>query len=165
MELVLDVLENVNAVLKDPGLRLRPMIEDDLDAVMRVETAAYAHPWTLGIFRDCLRVGYCCWVYYLADEIIGHGVMSVAAGECHILNVCVHPDWQGRGLGRKLLQRLLNLGHQHHADTAFLEVRTSNTAAISLYLNSGFNEVGVRKAYYPAARGPEDALVFAKELG
>ncbi len=155
----------MSAVLKDPLLRLRPMAEDDLDAVMRVETAAYEHPWTRGIFRDCLRVGYCCWVCHLDDEIIGHGVMSVAAGECHILNVCVRPDWQGHGLGRKLLKRLLNLGHQHHADTAFLEVRRSNTVAISLYQASGFNEVGVRSGYYPAAQGREDALMFAKGLG
>ncbi len=154
----------MSAVLKDPLLRLRPMVEDDLEAVMAVEEAGYSHPWTLGIFRDCLQVGYCCWVYQLDEHIIGHGVMSVAAGECHILNVCVHPRWQGQGLGRRILQRLLNIGRQHHADTAFLEVRTSNRAAIDLYLSSGFNEVGLRKGYYPGAHGREDALVFARDL-
>ena len=154
----------MSAVLKDPLLRLRPMVEDDLQAVLAVEEAGYDHPWTLGIFHDCLRVGYCCWVYQSGEQIIGHGVMSVAAGECHILNICVHPDRQGHGLGRKLLQRLLNIGRQHHADTAFLEVRVSNRKAVDLYLSSGFNEVGLRRGYYPAARRREDALVFAKDL-
>ncbi len=140
------------------------MADDDLPSVLAVEEAGYEHPWTLGIFRDCLRVGYCCWVCQLGEQVIGHGVMSVAAGECHILNICVHPDWQGHGLGRKVLQRLLGIGRQHHADTAFLEVRVSNRAAIELYLSSGFNEVGLRKGYYPNTRGREDALVFAKDL-
>jgi ribosomal-protein-alanine N-acetyltransferase len=154
----------MNAVLKDPLLRLRPMVESDLVAVLAVEEAGYSHPWTVGIFRDCLRVGYCCWVYELGDEIIGHGIMSVAAGECHVLNICVHPRWQGHGLGRRILRRLLNIGRQHHADTAFLEVRVSNRAAVELYLSSGFNEVGRRRGYYPGSRGREDALVFACDL-
>jgi len=154
----------MSAVLKDPLLRLRPMLEEDLESVLAVETAAYPHPWTLGIFRDCLHVGYCCWVYALGERIIAHAVMSVAAGECHILNICVHPQWQGQGLGRKLLRRLTGIGRQHHADTAFLEVRVSNRPAIDLYLSDGFNEVGVRRGYYPRKKGREDALVFAKDL-
>jgi ribosomal-protein-alanine N-acetyltransferase len=154
----------MSAVLKHPMLRLRPMAEDDLDAVSRVEQAAYSHPWTIGIFRDCLRVGYCCWVCTLGEDTIGYGVMSVAAGECHLLNLCVHPDWQRHGIGRKLLRRMLGLGRQHHADTVFLEVRMSNTAAIRLYHSEGFNEVAQRRGYYPCASGREDALVFAKTL-
>jgi len=155
----------MSAVLNDPLLRLRPMTEEDVAAVMEIEASAYSHPWTEGIFRDCLRVGYCCWVCQLEDDAIaGYGIMSVAAGECHILNVCIRPGRQGRGLGRKMLNRLLNVGRQHHADTAFLEVRHSNAAAIGLYLSEGFNEVGLRKAYYPHTSGREDALVFAKSL-
>jgi ribosomal-protein-alanine N-acetyltransferase len=154
----------MSAVLKDPLLQLRPMSDDDVDAVTGVEQAAYAHPWTASIFRDCLRVGYCCWVCTLDDVPIGHGVLSVAAGECHVLNVCVHPDWQSQGLGRKILRHLLNLGRRHHADTAFLEVRVSNRVAVGLYLAEGFNEVGLRRGYYPDANGREDALVFAKSL-
>ncbi len=140
------------------------MMEADLDAVMAVEIRGYEHPWTHGILSDCLRVGYCCWVCQMDQQLVGHGVMSVVAGECHILNLCIDPDWQGRGLGRKLLNRLLNIGRQHHADTAFLEVRVSNRAAIALYDSIGFNEVGRRKGYYPAEKGREDALVFAKAL-
>ena len=87
-------------------------------------------------------------------------MLSVAAGECHILNLAIHPDWQGRGLGRKLMNRLLGLARQHQADTAFLEVRESNEAALALYRSMGFNEVGLRRSYYPALGGREDALVF-----
>jgi ribosomal-protein-alanine N-acetyltransferase len=154
----------MSAVLKDLLFRMRPMNEGDLSEVLAVENAAYAHPWTEGIFRDCLRVGYCCWVGTLESTIIGHGVMSVAAGESHVLNVCVHPDWQGRGLGRQILRRLIGIGRRHHADTAFLEVRASNSVAIALYRSEGFSEIGQRRGYYPGHQGREDALVFAKNL-
>jgi ribosomal-protein-alanine N-acetyltransferase len=87
--------------------------------------------------------------------------MSVAAGECHILNLCVHPQAQGNGLGKKLLTKLLLVARKHHADTAFLEVRPSNKIAITLYSNSGFNEVGMRRNYYPAKHGREDAIIMA----
>lgn len=140
------------------------MRENDLPAVMGVERAAYPHPWTEGIFRDCLRVGYACWVMERGDELIGHGVVSVAAGECHILNLCVHPDWQRRQLGRKMLRRLLAHARRSGADTAFLEVRASNRAALALYAAEGFCEIGVRRGYYPATRGREDAIVMGKPL-
>jgi ribosomal-protein-alanine N-acetyltransferase len=154
----------MSAVLKDPLLRLRPMSDEDVEAVIEVERASYPYPWTAGIFRDCLRVGYCCWMCTLDEMAIGHGVISVAAGECHVLNVCIHPQWQGHGLGRKMLRHLLNLGRRHRADTAFLEVRASNAPAIGLYHAEGFNEVSRRRDYYPGGKGREDALVFAKDL-
>jgi ribosomal-protein-alanine N-acetyltransferase len=152
------------AVLKDPLLCLRPMTDTDLRSVMAVERAAYEYPWSLGILCDCLQVGYCCWVWQLDRRILGHGVMSVAAGECHLLNICIHPDWQGQGLGRCMLTRLLTVGRRHQADTAFLEVRVSNVVALRLYRGEGFNEVGVRRGYYPHRSGREDALVLAKDL-
>jgi ribosomal-protein-alanine N-acetyltransferase len=154
----------MNAVIKEPGFAMRPMKPIDIPAVMTVETAAYPHPWSEGIFRDCLRVGYCCWVIALGRDLIGHGVMSIAAGECHILNLCVHPDWQGRRLGRKMLRRLLAIGRSHGADTAFLEVRVSNRRAGSLYEREGFCEVGLRRGYYPAEEGREDAVIMARPL-
>ncbi len=154
----------MSALLKDPLLRLRPMRESDVDAVMEVETSAYPYPWTAGIFHDCLRVGYCCWVCVLDRKIIGHGVMSVVAGECHILNVCLHPNFQDRGLGRKLVNRLLSIARQRQADTAFLEVRESNLAALALYRSMGFHEVGIRRGYYPADKGRENAQVLAVNL-
>jgi ribosomal-protein-alanine N-acetyltransferase len=91
--------------------------------------------------------------------------MSVAVGEAHILNLCVAPAWQGEGLGRRLLERLLGVARQHHADTAYLEVRMSNDKAIALYESVGFREIGRRRGYYPHQVGREDALVYAKTLG
>lgn len=137
---------------------------EEVDEVMGNELAAYDHPWTAGIFQDCLRVGYCCWVCAMGGEPVGHGVLSVAAGEAHLLNLCVHPQWQGHGLGRRLLHRFLRLAAKHHADTVFLEVRVSNKAAIALYESEGFNEIGARRNYYPTDIGSEDAIVFAKTL-
>lgn len=154
----------MSAVVQEPDFVMRPMRGDDIPSVMDVETTAYPFPWTEGIFRDCLRVGYCCWVMKRAGEVVGYGVMSVAAGECHILNLCVRPDMQGRGLGRKILRCLLALARNHKADTAFLEVRISNRLAIGLYETDGFCEVGMRRGYYPAAEGREDAVIMARPL-
>jgi ribosomal-protein-alanine N-acetyltransferase len=154
----------MSAIFKLPDLTLRPMSEADVEAVIEVERLAYEFPWTPAIFLDCLRVGYCCWVATLGQKVVGHGVMSVAVGESHILNVCVRPDMQGHGLGRKLMQRLMSLARSHRADTAYLEVRPSNQVALALYASLGFSQVGVRRAYYPARVGREDALILAKEL-
>lgn len=155
---------NISALHKNPLLRMRPMRVTDVGAVMAVESQSYQFPWTRNIFKDCLRVGYCCWVYTLDEEVIGYGVMSVAVGEAHILNLSIRPDMQGRGLGRRLLQRLLTLARRHGADTVFLEVRASNRSALHLYRDLGFNEVGLRRGYYPAGDGREDAVVFALSL-
>jgi ribosomal-protein-alanine N-acetyltransferase len=154
----------MSALLKDPLLGIRPMREEDLATVIAIELQVYEFPWTLGIFRDCLRVGYCCWVITLSERVIGYGVTSVAVEECHLLNVCIHPDWQGQGLGQKLVRRLLNLARQHGAETAFLEVRQSNDSACALYRRLGFVEVGRRRDYYPTQGGREDALVLSLML-
>jgi ribosomal-protein-alanine N-acetyltransferase len=144
--------------------QLRPMREVDLAQVVQVEELSYEFPWTLGIFRDCLRVGYDCYVYQGPSGLIGHGVMSVAAGECLILNICVHPGWQRRGLGRQMVEFLLEVARSRKTVMALLEVRMSNTAAHRLYRSLGFNEVGMRHKYYPGRNGREDAIILAREL-
>jgi len=148
------------------AIALRRMHPEDLPAVLVVEQAAYRTPWSEGIFRDCLRVGYCCLVAEDDDVLIGHGIMMVSAGECHVLNLCIHPERQRRGLGRRMLRRLLALARRQEADTAFLECRDSNLAAVRLYESEGFNEIGRRRGYYPAAdgQGREDAVVMARAL-
>lgn len=154
----------MSAILVDQGARLRPLAEADLDTVMAIELRAYKFPWSKGIFRDCLRVGYCCWCYENDGLIEGYGVMSVAAGESHILNLTVRPESQGRGIGGRLMKHFLQLARRHNADVAMLEVRPSNHAAIALYQKFGFNEIGVRRNYYPAENGREDALLLALSL-
>ncbi|RMH93435.1 ribosomal-protein-alanine N-acetyltransferase [Lysobacter pythonis] len=143
------------------------MRESDLDAVMAIELRAYPWPWTRGNFRDCLRAGYPMWV--LEDEaagrVTGYAVLSVQAGEAHLLNLCIDPDWQSRGQGRRLLRAMCAVVRQQAAVRVFLEVRPSNAHAIALYHGEGFNEIGRRPRYYPAAAGArEDALVMAMEL-
>lgn len=140
------------------------MTAEDINAVMQVEKTAYPYPWTKGIFADCLRVGYDCWVATLNQQIIAHAVISVAAGESHILNLAVDQSYQGQGIGKHLLNHLMDVARIKAADTMLLEVRPSNQAAIHLYESSGFNEIGSRKAYYPAPNGKEDALLFARQL-
>lgn len=154
----------MSAVLKDPVVAFRPMTETDVADIMQIEVIAYTHPWTEQIFQDCLRVGYCCWVMMRAQTIIGYGVMSVAAGECHLLNLCIQPEEQNQGFGGMMLEKLLTIARKHKADTAFLEVRPSNTIAIKLYRRAGFDEVGMRRNYYPAQFGREDAIIFARSL-
>jgi [ribosomal protein S18]-alanine N-acetyltransferase len=154
-----------DAVLADAGRpALRPMQPADLGTVLEIELRAYPFPWTRGIFEDCLRAGYPCWVLQDGARIIGYAVLSVAAGEGHVLNVCVDPALQRRGHGRRLLHALLHLARGRGAQRLFLEVRPSNPAAIALYESEGFNEIGRRPRYYPAHDGREDAIVMAMEL-
>jgi|TARA_B110000196_G_scaffold41707_1_gene31948 [ribosomal protein S18]-alanine N-acetyltransferase len=143
---------------------VRRMQLTDLPDVLRNERRGYTHPWTEGIFRDCLGNGQECWLLMCSDQNVGHGILSVAAGESHLLNVCVHPDFQGHGFGRILVEHLLERARKGEASTIFLEVRPSNVAACELYDKLGFNEVGIRENYYPSNVGREDALVLAKEL-
>jgi [ribosomal protein S18]-alanine N-acetyltransferase len=152
------------AVVSTGQPRLRPMREADLNAVIEVERASYEFPWTRAIFRDCLRVGYFCFVYEAPAALVGHGIMSVAAEECHLLNICVHPEHQRHGLGRALVNFLLSFARRKRAQVALLEVRVSNTAAYRLYTQLGFDEIGIRKDYYPARYGREDAIILARDL-
>ena len=140
------------------------MLEEDLEQVMAIELASYSHPWTRGIFRDCLRVGYYCQILEIENCICGYAVMSEAVGEAHILNVCVSPEHQGEGLGKILIEYLLDSARRMSADIVLLEVRPSNKKAVSLYHDMGFCEVGTRKNYYPDHNGREDALILALNL-
>jgi ribosomal-protein-alanine N-acetyltransferase len=154
----------MSAVAGHALLRIRPMRAGDIGAVMVSEEAAYTHPWTEGIFADCLKIGYCCSVGELVDRVVAHAVMSIAVGEAHVLNLCVHPHWQGQGHGRRLLEHLLAVAEDRGATHMFLEVRATNAAAQTLYRSLGFNEIGQRPGYYPAIKGRETAIVFARTL-
>ena len=147
-----------------PRTAIRLMQPADLKAVAAVERAAYEYPWSLGIFRDCLLAGYYCLVLDVGGSVTGYGIMSVAAGEAHLLNLCVHPAAQRLGYGRRLLNTLLLKASDAQADKVFLEVRPSNQAALRLYGSAGFEQIGVRPAYYQAENGREDAVILAATL-
>ncbi len=151
----------LSAVLKHESPNIRPMREADLAMVVDIERETYAFPWSEGIFRDCLRADYCCWVMEQKGLVRAYGIMQVGAGESNILNLCVRASGRGQGLGRSLLSHLLDVAREHRADTALLEVRPTNRAALGLYAAMGFNEVGVRRGYYPGRNGREDALILA----
>jgi ribosomal-protein-alanine N-acetyltransferase len=136
----------------------------DLPVVLQNERRAYTHPWTEGIFRDCISGDYETWLFVFERQKIGHGVLSAAAGEAHLFNVCINPSFQGNGFGHILVEYMLQRARFRKARSVFLEVRPSNVVAYKLYENLGFNEIGIRREYYPAFTGREDALVLAKEL-
>ncbi len=154
----------MSAVLESVEPSYRLMKLGDLDCVMSIENLAYPFPWSEAIFQDCIKVGYHCWVAELDNAIVGYAVFINAVEECHLLNLCVNPILQGRGLGRKLLSNVLGNAKDYNARCVFLEVRASNQHAVELYESEGFNEVGLRENYYPSNHGREDAVIYAKEL-
>ena len=148
-------------------MTLRPMTEDDLDQVVSNEFSAYPFPWTRGIFTDCLKEDQECWVGCLGGShgaVIGHLIITLGAGEAHLLNLCVRRQQQGFGYGRLLTLYALERARDGGADALFLEVRPSNLIAARLYESLGFTEVGVRRNYYPANGGHEDARVLVLDL-
>jgi [ribosomal protein S18]-alanine N-acetyltransferase len=149
-------------VMDLPQLQLRPMRATDLAAVVEIEQRVYPYPWTEGIFSDCLRVGYQCTVLELDYVLVGYGIIACSAGEAHLLNVCVREEFRNRGFGRALLCQMLALAAGAGAGIVFLEVRPANTGAIRLYQSMGFHQIGVRRGYYQAAIGREDAIVMRR---
>ena len=154
----------MSAVMQGAPEGMRPMNEDDLAQVLSIEESIYSFPWTRGIFRDCLFVGYSCWVYEKDEQVIAYSILSIAADEAHILTVVVAPEHQGKGVGRMMMTFMMDVARTRFVDKVFLEVRPSNERAIALYTSMGFKEVGVRPGYYPAEGGREDAIVLSIEF-
>jgi ribosomal-protein-alanine N-acetyltransferase len=154
----------MNAAMSDAELWFRRMTVQDLEQVMRIERQVYQFPWTERIFSDCIRVGYQCWLALLQQQVVGHAVISVVADESHMLNLSIARTHQGKGYGRQFVHFLVDQARRQQAQTMLLEVRPSNTVAISCYNAAGFNEIGSRKDYYPATDGREDALLLAKHI-
>ena len=150
--------------LAEPPTSIREMNHDDLAMVSDIERRSYEFPWSHGVFRDCLLAGYQNIVLVRGDQVAGYGVLSVAAGEAHILNICVDPDYRSHGYGNKLLDEMLFRARAASVRQVFLEVRPSNERALSLYKKKGFHQVANRPAYYQAHEGREDAAVLAKKL-
>ncbi|MBT8083397.1 MAG: ribosomal protein S18-alanine N-acetyltransferase [Gammaproteobacteria bacterium] len=147
-----------------PPVTIRDMSHDDLSMVSDIERRSYEFPWSHGVFRDCLLAGYNNIVLLRGDVVAGYGVLSVAAGEAHILNICVDPAYRSHGYGESLLDEMLFRARAATVRQVFLEVRPSNEPALGLYRKKGFHKVAERPAYYQAHDGREDAAVLSKKL-
>ena len=154
----------MSAALEPWPPRIRPMNDADLVAVVDIERRAYTYPWSKGIFVDCLRLPYVCEILEENGQVAGYGVMALAADEAHLLNLCMDAPVRGHGLGGYMLDHLLRRATGEGARVVYLEVRPSNADAIALYRRAGFSRIGVRRNYYRAAGGREDALVLARNL-
>lgn len=150
--------------IRQVAVDIRGMSHKDLAQVSDVERRSYDFPWSHGVFRDCLIAGYDCIVLDREGSIAGYGILSVAAGEAHILNLCVDQKFRSHGYGERLLEAMLERAAVAEVGEIFLEVRPSNEAAIALYLKKGFKRIAARPAYYQAKGGREDAAVLSKVL-
>ena len=147
-----------------PFEAFRPLTSTDLDQVMRIEERVYPYPWSRRIFQDCLWVGYYCRALTCADQVAGYGIMSHGAGEAHILNLAIDSLFQGKGYAKAMLNDLLHAAGILDCERVLLEVRPSNKVALSIYKQAGFSRIGIRRDYYPAKGGTEDAFVLHKLL-
>jgi ribosomal-protein-alanine N-acetyltransferase len=152
------------APIRESPVRIRIMAHDDVPQVSDIERRSYEFPWSHGVFRDCLLAGYHCIVVEREERVVGYAILSVAAGESHILNLCVDPGCRRHGYGERLLDSLIEYSVAAEVREMFLEVRPSNSSAISLYRKKGFRQITSRRAYYQAAEGREDAAVLSRTL-
>jgi ribosomal-protein-alanine N-acetyltransferase len=152
------------SAMLNPNYAFRIMQESDLDAVMQIEPTLYSHPWTRGNFNDSLKSRHNAWVLTEQEEVIGYALMMIVLDEAHLLNISVAKPYQQQGLGRMLLTHMIDRAKECHTLNMFLEVRASNIAAITLYEAVGFVEMSIRRGYYPATKGREDAVLMGLAL-
>ncbi len=146
-------------------MQARTMQQQDIAEAVSIERSATAFPWTVKNFEDSMRSGHQAWVFSdKTDEIIGFALVHKLVDEAHLLNICVKPSEQRQGFGRKILSYVVNFANSISAELIVLEVRSSNRRAQHLYLQAGFNEISIRKDYYPAKVGREDAILMGLEL-
>ena len=160
----------MNAVLQPLEARFEPMTAAWFDAVARVESSAYAHPWSRGNFSDSLNAGYHAQVLAGGpegdSELLGYFVAMKGVDEVHLLNITVAPHHQRQGWARVMLDALVLWSRGQGALWLWLEVRVSNAQARAVYEHFGFRHVGTRRQYYPGANGQrEDAVVMSLGLG
>lgn len=153
----------MNALLS-PRVEMLPMNLHDLDEVLAIEYRVYPFPWSRGNFADSMTSGYSCWVCRVGGELVGYLVLMLAVDDAHLLNISVSEKRQGMGFGARLLRQAMISGRLGGATTLLLEVRPSNEKALELYRHFGFQQIGVRRGYYPAEKGREDALVLTHSL-
>lgn len=143
---------------------MRTLFQSDVAQLLRIEKSVHISPWTEETFKACFQVGYLGWLVEIDKKVIGFIIVSVTIEECHVLNLCVSHKFQRQGWGHQLLDHALGYSRRLGTHIAYLEVRRSNQAALSLYKKMNFQLIGERKAYYPTVAGNEDALIFAINL-
>lgn len=150
--------------IREIPAQIRTMVRDDLALVSDIERRSYEFPWSHGVFRDCLLAGYNCVIIERGEVVVGYGILSIATGEAHILNLCIDPHFRKLGYADRMLEEILVRARQAEVSEIFLEVRPSNESAIALYQKNGFRQIAYRPAYYQAREGREDAAVLSKVL-
>jgi ribosomal-protein-alanine N-acetyltransferase len=147
-----------------PRVEMLPLGDADIDEMVAIENCIFPYPWTRGNFVDSVASGYSVWGCRVAGELVGYFVLMIAVDEAHLLNISVAGKRQRMGFGARLLECAMNGARQAGASSLLLEVRPSNHSALALYRHFGFRQIGLRRGYYPATGGREDALVLRREL-
>jgi ribosomal-protein-alanine N-acetyltransferase len=146
-------------------MKSRSMLSTDVADVVAIERSANHFPWSIKNFEDCMKAKNEAWVFINEyDEILGFAIVQRVVDEAHLLNICVKPSVQGQGYGRRILDHVIDYAKSIASVLVLLEVRSSNLRAQQLYLQAGFNEMSVRKGYYPASEGREDAILMGLDL-
>jgi [ribosomal protein S18]-alanine N-acetyltransferase len=143
---------------------IREMHLEDINRIILIEREIFLFPWSVMNFADSIKAGYHCRVIDQEDTLIGYGIMMMGPDEAHILTLGISAQWQHQGWGGELLKHLIYLAKQSNAFSVILDVRESNISAINLYRRLGFKQIAIRKGYYPAMCGREDALVMRLDL-
>ncbi|MEO1752152.1 ribosomal protein S18-alanine N-acetyltransferase [Thiofaba sp. EF100] len=146
-------------------LRIRPWRASDIGPIAAIERQAYPFPWPEGVLLDCFEAGHHGWVAgERGGRVAAYAIVQPIIDEAHLLNICTAPDWQGQGVGRGMLRWVMSACRELGMQRMLLEVRASNLPALHLYRSEGFTEDGVRKGYYPASGGREDAILMSRFL-
>jgi len=141
-------------------LDFRPLLVSDIADILVIEEQSYEFPWSELIFRDCIESNYLCYAISMYQKFSGYLIVSTVLDEAHLLNICLSKEWQAQGLGRSVLLWLCDELKRKKINKIFLEVRPSNLRALALYNKLGFETIGIRKGYYPARTGREDAMTM-----
>ncbi|GAA5234725.1 ribosomal-protein-alanine N-acetyltransferase [Verticiella sediminum] len=145
-------------------LRYAKMRTADLDEVAAIEKTIYTHPWTRGNFADSLAAGNHAWVVREEGCLVGYCLVMDTPDDAHLLNISVADEAQHRGIGRGLLEWVAMQARAAGLPSVLLEVRVSNERARRMYERAGYERIGLRRGYYPAIDGREDAIVMRKSL-
>lgn len=142
---------------------IRPMEADDLTVIMRLERNIFPDPWPVSAFEDIFKIdGWNGFVAESDDVVVGYACMLVIAGECHLANIAVVPEFRRKSVANQLLEHILEVAQQMECDSVLLEVRVSNQVAIAFYEKNKFAQTNVRKGYYHDPK--EDAAVMIRRL-